>query len=354
MRRREYLLSSALCSSSIILAPLLSFFKKNHGTHETWKHTQKLEKVKRAMLSMQRASWEQGVAAQSFLELKENEMVYLMAQEAALRQLDDGRLSVVYQDNGVTDPAASGEAVLYAAELYNDEQLRESAEKMVQYLLEKAPRTESGIIHHIISAPEIWIDSMYMVPPFLAAAGYYQESLKQIRGIRKYLWNSEAKLFSHRWNAGKKVFVNKAFWGVGNGWAAAGMARVIEHLPPSMDSEEDELIQYIREVIDGCLAHMRSDYLFHNILDDKNTFVETNLSQMLAYSIFRGVKNKWLDKSYIDYADKMRNAVHKKVDKYGYVQGVCGAPYFNKPGRAVEGQAFFLLMEASYNDFNKI
>jgi hypothetical protein len=47
----------------------------------------------------------------------------------------------------------------------------------------------------------------------------------------------------------------------------------------------------------------------------------------------------------------MRSAARAKVDQYGYVQGVCGAPHFNAPGRATEGQAFFLRMEAARRDW---
>ena len=60
-----------------------------------------------------------------------------------------------------------------------------------------------------------------------------------------------------------------------------------------------------------------------------------------------------MDNGYLDYAYKMRKAAHSKVDEYGFVQGVCGAPFFNQPGRATEGQAFFLLMEAAYNSIKK-
>ena len=49
----------------------------------------------------------------------------------------------------------------------------------------------------------------------------------------------------------------------------------------------------------------------------------------------------------------MRMAVHTKVDKFGLVQGVCGAPNFDRPGTATEGQAFFLLMEAAYREMNQ-
>jgi rhamnogalacturonyl hydrolase YesR len=221
---------------------------------------------------------------------------------------------------------------------------------MLGYLLDRAPRSDSGTIYHTLDAPQIWIDSMYMAPPFLAVAGHYDEAVRQVKGIRNALWNPSKRLFAHMWDAEKETFVREAFWGVGNGWAAAGMTRVAKALPDNMQAEKNELKGYCKQVIDGCLAHIRPDGLFHNIVDQTDSFVETNLSQMLAYCIFRGVEGKWLDKSYLDHAHKMRCAAHSKVDTNGYVQGVCGAPSFNSPGRATEGQAFFLLMEASYRD----
>jgi unsaturated rhamnogalacturonyl hydrolase len=72
-----------------------------------------------------------------------------------------------------------------------------------------------------------------------------------------------------------------------------------------------------------------------------------------SYAIYRGVKGGWLDASYAAHADRIRDAAHKKVDKYGLVQGVCGAPNFDRSGTATEGQAFFLLMEAAHRDYRK-
>jgi hypothetical protein len=43
----------------------------------------------------------------------------------------------------------------------------------------------------------------------------------------------------------------------------------------------------------------------------------------------------------------MRDAARAKVDQYGFVQGVCGAPGFDHAGVAAEGQAFFLMMEVA-------
>jgi unsaturated rhamnogalacturonyl hydrolase len=312
-----------------------------------------VEKVKLAMLTMQRDAWEQGVAAQALLELDEERLVVLMARDAVLRQHKDGRLAVVRDTDAVTDPAANGEAVLYAARVTGEPGFKEAAERMLDYLLVKAPRTRDGTLHHITSRPQLWIDSMYMAPPFLAAAGYPQVAVQQVEGFRAHLWDAESKLFSHIWDEGRQVFVRKDYWGVGNGWAVAGIARILRVLPESMAEEKQRLAGYVKEVIDGCLVHQREDGLFHDVIDNRQTFVETNLAQMLAYTIYRGVRAGWMDEGYRSVADRMRVAVQARVDEAGLVQGVCGSPNFDHAGTATEGQAFFLLMEAAYQDLLK-
>jgi unsaturated rhamnogalacturonyl hydrolase len=196
----------------------------------------------------------------------------------------------------------------------------------------------------------IWVDSFYMAPPFLAVAGHPEEAVKQIVGYRKIMLDPSKKLYYHIWDEDRQAFERKLFWGVGNGWAAAGMARVIRALPQTMQREKDLLASFVRELLEGCLACQRADGLFHDILDDPTTFVETNAAQMFAYTIYRGIQGGWLERSYRPYADKMRSAAHGKVDAFGLVQGVCGAPRFDRSGTATEGQAFFLLMEAAYGD----
>ena len=79
---------------------------------------------------------------------------------------------------------------------------------MLDYLLNKAPKSTDGILYHVLNAPEFWIDALYMAPPFLCVAGYPEEAVKQIEGYRKVLWNREKQLFSHRFHDEKKMFPN--------------------------------------------------------------------------------------------------------------------------------------------------
>jgi rhamnogalacturonyl hydrolase YesR len=228
--------------------------------------------------------------------------------------------------------------------------LQAGLEAMLNYLIKTAPRAADGTLFHVTTAREVWVDSMYMAPPFLAVAGQIEDALRQIHGIKKRLWNPEAKLYAHIWNEDRNALSRSAHWGVGNGWAAAGITRVIPTLPDARMADRQRLGDHIREIIDACLLYQREDGLFHNVVDQPETFIDTNLAQMLAYSIYRGIVGGWLPPAYKDHADKMRQAAYQKVDDFGYVQGVCGAPTFDRAGTAPEGQAFFLLMEAAWRE----
>jgi unsaturated rhamnogalacturonyl hydrolase len=346
MQRRTFLVRMPLSGLALgISAPLIEGCADQEKGSLNSRST--LERVKLAMLSMQRAAWEQGVAMQAMLEMGDSELVILMAKEAVLRQTTDGRLAMLGEEFALSDAASPGEAVLWAARKTGDTVLMNGFERLLDYILNKAPRNAEGIIYHFSNTPQVWSDILYMLPPFLAAAGKYDEAIRQIDGAMRYLWNDDKKLLSHMWDCEKQTFVRKDCWGVGNGWSAAGITRVIRALPDSMPAEKKKLSGYARNIIDGCLAHMREDGLFHNIVDDPRSFVETNLAQMIAYSIYRGMQEGWIDRSYTEKADRMRAAAHSKVDHLGLVQGVCGSPEFDHPGTATEGQAFFLLMEAA-------
>jgi unsaturated rhamnogalacturonyl hydrolase len=310
-----------------------------------------VQKVQKAMLAMQRRAWEQGVAAQALLELGETGLVVLLAKDALVNQAKDGRLGLNGDQGPVTDPASNGEPVLAAYRTTGDPAFKAAADRMLEFLLYKAPRTRKGLIYHNHVENRIWVDSFYMAPPFLAVAGHPEEAVRQVEGYRETLRSPEKGGYFHIWDEDRQRFERKLLWGVGNGWAAAGMTRVIGALPDAMRGDKERIAGHVRELLDACLKFQRDDGLFHDVLDDPSTFVETNCAQMLSYAIYRGVKGGWIPSSYAIRADRMRAAAHAKVDRYGLVQGVCGAPNFDRSGTATEGQAFLLLMEAAHRDY---
>jgi len=313
----------------------------------------RIERVKMATLGMQRYDWEQGVVAQAFLEMGELDLAVSFARGAILRQ-EKGRFSVLKGNGPINDCASIGEVVLFASRHTGDPIFQKGADEMLNVIKTTSHKTIDGIIYHTQEPNKgVWSDATYMLPPFLAAAADFTEAIKQIEGYRKYLYNTSDKLYSHMWDDEKKRLNRADYWGVGNGWSAAGMTRIIKMLPDSMMAEKKKLIGYTRDVIDGCLKYLRPDGMFHDVVNKPDTFPEVNLSQMLCYSIFRGVASGYLDAGYLKPTEIMRKAANDRVDKLGYVHEVCGLPSFDRSYFAPEGQAFYLLMETAAADLSK-
>ncbi|MBP3649577.1 MAG: glycoside hydrolase family 88 protein [Clostridia bacterium] len=305
------------------------------------------EKVKRALLAMQRYNWEQGVAAQAFLEAGDQDIAIAMAVEGANRQHTDGRCCHIGDSPAVTDPCAIGEALIFACEQTGDPALCAARDKLLHWALHAAPRSPQGTVYHFLEGKLIWVDSMYMLPPFLARAGHFDEAVRQLDGYWQVLFNPENSLLSHQWSDETHTFPRKAAWAVGNGWAMAGMARVIALLPQTHAEARNRMIQRVKTLLDAALPYQMADGSFHDVLDDPSTFREVNFSQMLAYAVYRGVAGGWLDASYLPAAELARSAALSEVDAFGLVRNVCGMPFFDRPGVAPEGQTFHILMEAA-------
>ena len=314
--------------------------------------SEKVRKAKVVLLTMTRHPWEQGTAANAFMESGDGHIAVLMASEAVSRQSRDGRLGWIPGSTNITDPCVCGESVMFAYECTGDERYKLAAEKMLKYI-DSAPADANGIQFHNTSQPMIAADCMYMVPTFYAVMGRYEEAVRQVDLRFNLLWNEEKGAMNHQWDAANNRLWRDKRWGTASGWNAAAIVKVLHWLPDGMAEEKARLTGYLNKLIDGVLKYQTADGLFHDVLDEKETFVETNAAQMMAYSIYRGAQWGFLDTSHIEAADRMRAAANAKVDDTGFVRDVAGAPHFNSSGVSPEGQAFYILMEAAAEDYYK-
>jgi len=348
MNRRSFLRAAAAVSAPLAAIPnaMGQAVRGAAAGNPPSESERRIEKATAAAMAMERRDWEQGILAQAMLEAGRREQVILLTKAAIVQRAPDGRLAVVVT-GGPTDPAMGGAAYAKAAEWTGDPAIREAVDGLLRWIRVKAPRSADGILYHVFDGPEMWSDGFNGAPPFLAAMGYYDEALAQIEGFRKRLWNPGRQLLAHIWDEGKQQLKDPKFWGGGNGWAAAGLARVIRSLPAGRRLDREHLAGFARQIIDGCLRHQRPDGLFHDVVDDSSTFVETDLAQMLAYAAYEGVAGAWLPASYRAHADRLRAAARARMDAHGYVQGVASAPSFDRPGISAEGQSFCVMMEAA-------
>jgi len=302
-----------------------------------------VERVREAALAFQRKSWEQGVLAQAFLEEGRDDLVVALARASLVYESSEGVPAAL--GGAPVDPLMAGEALARAARITGDPALQRALDRTLAWVLQRAPRAGDGTLVH--TDESVWSDSFHTSPPLLAATGHPTEALAQIDGHWRRLWNPRKRLLAHIWDEKTRRLSDPSCWGGGNGWAAAGLTRVLRAWPADRATARDRLAGHLRELLDGCLAHQRADGLFGNVVDEPDSFAETNLAQMLAYAIYEGVRGGWLPTDYLAPAARMRSAARAKVDRDGFVQGVAGAPTFDRPGVSAEGQSFFLMMEAA-------
>lgn len=301
--------------------------------------------VKRALLGMARQCWEQGLAAQAMLETGDEEMLVLMAHDCVVRQNPDGRLADVESTPALVDPAVCVEPVLAAGRITGDPMYARAAERNIQFLLHKAPGTQDGARYQLAGSREIWADSLGMGPHVLILAGYVKEGVGCYHAVKRRLYDPATGLFRHKWDESSGTYARSALWAVGNGWALTGLMRAVGAAKGSQDSVLPFLVQEFLKLADAMARFQRADGLFHDVLDDPDSFPETESAEMFAYSLYNMVSWGMISRDYLERADRARDAARARVDRWGYVRGCAGSPRFETPGTSAETQAHFLMME---------
>lgn len=85
-------------------------------------------------------------------EAGDMDVVIPMAYEAVYRSIPDGRTAQMGDSAAVTDPCATGEAILAAYRVTKDESLKDGFDRLLNWALREAPRSEKGIVYHVTNA----------------------------------------------------------------------------------------------------------------------------------------------------------------------------------------------------------
>lgn len=306
------------------------------------------ERAIMTMMATQRHNWEQGVCMQALLEAGKDDYVIAMSRECINRQLPDGRTAAIGNRHAVTDPCACGEALLYASRMTKDPCLEEGLEKLKKWVLTDAPRSASGVLYHVDHRPEFWVDSLYMLPPFLAAIGKFNEAVKQYLGYYDALYDPKAHLMRHIFNQTEQTFPDPNHWATGNGWTLAAIVRLSGLLPRDDTPTQRMLRLHFLDLSSHMLQFLNEDASFCDVLDDSSTFHDYCSAMMTAYALYRASSLGWISRDMTDPAHVIRSAVRKIfASNGGWITPVCAAPSFDRPGYSPEAQAFYLLMETA-------
>ncbi|MEO8110243.1 MAG: glycoside hydrolase family 88 protein [Ginsengibacter sp.] len=174
----------------------------------------------------------------------------------------------------------------------------------------------------------VWADDLFMSVPLLLQAAeitggkkYYDDAAKQAINFQKYLFDKKAGLYRHGWfsKTGKQ---SPVCWGRANGWIAWATAELLSALPKQHPLYK-KIENNFRQHMENLLRYQAADGMWHQVLDNTESYEETSCTAMFTLAIARGVRNGWLSKKYKEYALKGWNAVADHITADGIVHGIC-------------------------------
>ncbi|KAJ3980119.1 hypothetical protein F5890DRAFT_1568966 [Lentinula detonsa] len=293
-------------------------------------------------------SWEFGTATEALLELYNSSYsvfgsatfpvpflvpqgVPSLAYAADVIVLGTGANGLSDGDGAVGDPASLGVGAVMLGK--TNESFTSGAYEEFAYITGQAPRWYNGAISQRTDIPELWADWMYMAPPFLAyyAVDTYNVSLMRSVVDQCGLYRQALKsnlttdvpydgLWEHIVGPQSADF---GLWGTGNGWASAGMTRVLAtvmNAPDSVthgwkDQAVNNLTSWIEEIVHGAMGAPMVDGLLRNYLNDTSSdglgFGDISSSSLIASVAYRMavLQPRTFGSSYIQWAEGIRTTL---------------------------------------------
>jgi rhamnogalacturonyl hydrolase YesR len=210
-----------------------------------------------------------------------------------------------------------------------------------------------------------WCDALFMEPPAIVKLGitlgnreYLEYNDSHFRDCYNLLYDREAHLFARdlmyviKGDGKDKLEANgeKIFWGRGNGWVLAGLARILKELPATY-SQRPFYENLFREMSAKLISIQQPDGLWRCSLLDPDSYPggEVSSSSFFCYGLAWGINNGLLDKkTYLPPVEKAWMALNGCVDeegRVGWVQPIGDNPLknFSKDSWEVYGTGAFLL-----------
>ncbi|KAB2919413.1 MAG: glycosyl hydrolase [Hyphomicrobiaceae bacterium] len=311
----------------------------------------------------ERDCWEKSVALSGILAWGDADAVAKgrgWIDRAVATQNDDGNLS--YADGYDAPPghiksftptatltASLGVPLLRYYERTRDGRYLQAADLQAGALM-GTRRTSDGGFWARGEGPELWIDMVYLMAPFLALYGtikrdrsYVDEAVRQFEVHVRRLVDTHTGLSRHAWCEVPNHFPQSTFWARGNGWLIAASVDLLELIG---DHPGRTMIASVGVGALKAMARLqdRSGF-FRHVLDGPSSKKEASATLIYSYVVSRAVRLGLLDESYLDGARRAFEVVAGSVAPSGMVPGVAvppggpGVPF----GWTQFGQGFFLL-----------
>jgi unsaturated rhamnogalacturonyl hydrolase len=186
--------------------------------------------------------------------------------------------------------------------------------------LRRHPRThEGGFWHKQIYPFQMWLDGIYMGTPFYAefAATFdepaaFDDIAFQIIAIEKHTRDARTGLLYHAWDESRQQHwanpltgCSPHFWSRAIGWFVMAIVDVLDHFPKEHTARQEFLDILERTLKAVARVQDEATGLWWQVLDQGDrpgNYLEASGTCMVVYAIAKGVRNGYLDRSWLPIA----------------------------------------------------
>ena len=207
------------------------------------------------------------------------------------------------------------------------------AARALARLNEGFPTGPNGARYHRGDTPgwrhQIWVDSMDIDGPFLAALGqvsgeerYFDQAVAELLGYARTL-QTDGGLLHHGFE--REAGRNGQLWARGNGWALMGLVDTLAALPREHPAWS-ELQQRTVALADALATSQHESGLWHTVINDPTTYLESTLAAMTAYALHESFAHGLLETARYEATERRaRTAMHSQISPDGALQLVSDA-----------------------------
>jgi rhamnogalacturonyl hydrolase YesR len=214
-------------------------------------------------------------------------------------------------------------------ELYLNKKIPAMIEPTSKWLATPGPYSPAGETRWYLDAGQPYVDSLYGASSLamLARATGKQEYLPMMRSffddITGVLWDKESGLYYRDPSfIGKSTtHSKKIFWSRGNGWAFAGIARILEYLPQN-DPDRPKYLAIYERMASELIKRQSSDGFWRANLDDSADIPnpESSGTAFFCFGLAWGINHHILDRGeFLPATEKAYAALANAVSPEGKV-----------------------------------
>ncbi len=280
-------------------------------------------------------------------------LVYFRKIDAAFGEKNNSYRDIIHTNN-LDDCGSMGTALIRIYKVEKDLRIREVIDHIADYISKKQFRLSDGTLaRQRPQAQSVWADDAYMSIPFLGEMGsltgdtnYYNDAVKQILQMSKYLFRWDKGLYDHGVNI-HNAYDPNIYWGRANGWLIISIVDLLDVLPENYKGK-DEILKILRAHVKGLTEVQDGEGFWNNLLDKTDSYPETSCTALFVYGIAHAINQGWIDYTFGPIAQAGWNALASKILPNGQVDGTCIATtfasenvyYYHRPANAYASHGY--------------